>query len=666
MEPGLVGQSNSANFGGSSVNLGPYYMGGYGTYTGTAPTSIVSATWSAGCGGGSATITSGSFHTNVYQSNDYIVTVSDPGVAGTCTLTVTDNRGEIATSPVTTVVTNSTATTTYQVHNAPGWKSSNSYTYVAQPPVRVNNGAGWTPGSPGSYTPGAALKNYQLIAPTSGSCTSAGSGGPSGTGSSITDGGCTWKYTSGVDYVTLTGALKDGPPWVSGTTYTYGQYVTTNVGGNFRSYSLDGTGGNPINAWCTSTDAPTGAPTGGGSNTAGFGRVATSDGCFWDYMGDVVYSSQVEYIPVQTTANGPFGGGNPHIDGHMPHNYEIDMWNDAEYVAASGGESNPIYTMDHYSGRNGGEANPEIYCPQGCRITIKAADGESFGDTLTASSALTGYDATKGVAIRNPNSSGWTGFGGGQYPVALATNDWNVYVDGIQFKATNGAGVLMINQSTLSNAIVDGGSVNDPSGNYGAGAAVGFDLTNALVNSLIISRGTTGVWMKYGDSFILFDTIVNVGSQSNTVAISHFWAWVFQNVVVADTAIYGFSHDGAWKDEGEGTQVFDASSKNNVTDIATPDSGTTWYANQANASTVIPTIPGTTYGQTGANMFVSPGTDWRPGSSLVGAGASYGSFSHGCIGVGQPTCTFNYDTPDFLNLTRPQAGSWTVGPEQHP
>src|SRR3974377_1555883 len=85
------------------------------------------------------------------------------------------------------------STVTANIHNAPGWQPSTSYTYSAGPPSghfkRVVNGAGWTPagGSSGTWNNGSALNAYQLLNTTS-PCTSASSGGPSGTGSDIVDG----------------------------------------------------------------------------------------------------------------------------------------------------------------------------------------------------------------------------------------------------------------------------------------------------------------------------------------------------------------------------------------------------------------------------------------------------------------------------------------------
>lgn len=649
-EAGLVGQSGAVY--GNYPAIGPFYMGAFGTYSGTAPSSMT-ATWT-GCGGGTATVHS--LTANVYQTGDYLVQVNDPGVAGTgCTITVTDNLGRTATSPPTTVATNTSATTTYNLHNAPGWQASHSYTVTSGPHTRVNNGAGWTPGSPGNYNPGSALNAYELRSDSTSPCTSAASGGPSGTGSSISDGTCTWKYLSGVDYVTLTGFSRDAPPWTS-KVYTYSEFVTTNVGGNFRAYMLSSASQSLV-AWCNSTVAPTGAPL-TGSAQQWYGIVTTADGCVWNYAGDVTYSSQREYRPFQTFADPDSLG-----QSHVPHNFELVMWNDAEYVAGSGGESNPISFASHLSGW-AAESTPRIHCPVGCVTSIVVAPGDSFNDSLTPSSTLTGYDATKGVAIRNPTTTTWPGWPGGG-PTALLLGDWFMHITGVQFQAPHGAALIAISASYVADSILDGG---DASLADGLGCAWWSDTNSSVINSLVLSHGTTGICFKYGGSFVLWDTIVNVGSVSNTVAVSQGWAWAYRPVVVADTAMYGFAHGGAYQ-SAQAPQVFDAASANNVTDIASGDSGTTWFNNQANLATVIP-IPGTTFSQTGANMFVSPGSDWRPGASLIGAGATFGTFLFGCPASGSCTSgiNLNFDTPDFLGTVRPGSisGTYTVGPEQHP
>jgi hypothetical protein len=77
-------------------------------------------------------------------------------------------------------------TLTVNLHNCAGWAASTAYIVGDR---RSNSSS--------------PVKAYQCI--TAG--TSAGSGGPTGTGASITDGGAIWKYLSAVDYTTLTAAI---------------------------------------------------------------------------------------------------------------------------------------------------------------------------------------------------------------------------------------------------------------------------------------------------------------------------------------------------------------------------------------------------------------------------------------------------------------------------
>jgi hypothetical protein len=89
-----------------------------------------------------------------------------------------------------------------QIHNAPGWRLSHTYTYAAGSYTRVVSGPGWNPAN-GSYSPGQALDAYQLT--STGTCTCASGGGPRGTEASIKDGTCTWKYLSHIDYISISG-----------------------------------------------------------------------------------------------------------------------------------------------------------------------------------------------------------------------------------------------------------------------------------------------------------------------------------------------------------------------------------------------------------------------------------------------------------------------------
>ena len=132
MEPGVVGQSTSTAYHGS------YPMTGYGTYTGTEPTSAT-GTWTSLRGGESATILRGlgEILTTIAKrtggasgaTGTYTVAVTAPTTAGTgCTLTITTNISTTATSPPTTVFAYpSGGTITSNIHNAPGWLHSHAY-----------------------------------------------------------------------------------------------------------------------------------------------------------------------------------------------------------------------------------------------------------------------------------------------------------------------------------------------------------------------------------------------------------------------------------------------------------------------------------------------------------------------------------------------------------
>jgi hypothetical protein len=645
LEAGIIGQSTPM------TGYTPFPMGGYGTYTGTAPTSAT-ARWT-GCGGGPAANVK--ITTDIYGAGTYLVLVDVPGATGSgCTLTLTTNLGTTATSPGTIVTDWSTGSEVVSnIHNAPGWQASHVYTPANGPKTRVVNGAGWTPGTsswwtPGNYNPGQPLKAYEL---TSGRCTSAASGGPSGTGASIGDGTCSWKYLSGVDYISASAYTLDAPAWASGTSYMFGQAVTaTNATGLLQSFGLIGTGAHPGFAFCTSTVSP---PLGSWSSNV----ITTSDGCTWLYQGDIVYSSQASYIPWKTYANNGIASVT-----HTTRDYRALLWNDQEYVAGLNGETNPIASNGHTRGSGWNEGNQNDCVTGRCHyITFTTAPGESFRDSLTPSSPLTGYDPTKGVAFRNPNKCGGGSCG---EPAAFSVGDHWVRVDGLQFQSAYGSGVFAWNNEQITNNIIDGGWDNG----YTYGAAVWMDVFSVLANNLIISHGPIGFAFKYGNTFVLYNTFVNVGSVSNAAAVVFNWAWIMQPPVISNNAIYGFPHLGAYTPGEIPVQVFDSSSSHNITDTRSGDSGAApWVQGKPKSATVI-IIPGTTYSTAGVGMFVSPGKDWRPGTALISAGVAYGNFNWNCQSMPALGCpiVLNFDTPDILHTSRPQAGCRTVGPMQHP
>jgi hypothetical protein len=521
-----------------------------------------------------------------------------------------------------------------QIHNAPGWQPSHSYTYATSLPyTRVVSGAGWSPAN-GSYNPGQTLGAYQLI--SSGACASASSGGPSGTGSSIKDGTCTWKYLSNVDYISTTGWAFDNRPWKSGTLYNYRDYVTS--GSPLRAYALEGNS-------CTSIVAPAGT----GSSTRSM--VVTSDGCQWQYQVDIIYTSAKSFIPTETST-----GINSPTTIMLHATYEGQLWNDREYVAGRDGEAAPIRTQDHNDFRH--EGGVLLGCPSPCyHIIITAAQGESFRDSLTPSEPLTGYDPNKGVAIRNSLPYQWP-----YEPAGFDVHDNGVDLIGLQIKSVHGAavnGMLSFgNVMTIRDCILDGGS-DDP---WTAHAAVTTDTNSVIANSLVISHAPYGIVLKY-PGFVLHSTIVNPDHTAHSIGIETYNKWVFDDTTVSSTAIFGFTHTAGHYEVGTS---WSPRSSNNMTDTAAGDSGTEpWPYNPSIPSTV-DRLPGTIYGVSMASAFVKPGGDWRlPSTSpLRGAGSAFGTFGINCEAQ-HPSCpqrtTYNFDTPNIIGTARPQAGRYDIG-----
>ncbi|MGH7117414.1 MAG: hypothetical protein ACREFP_00195, partial [Acetobacteraceae bacterium] len=271
-----------------------------------------------------------------------------------------------------------------QIHNAPGWRASHRYRPARGPATRVVNDPGWDAAN-GSYHPGRPLGAYQLVSATS--CLSASDGGPQGSGASIRDGSCTWKYLSPVDYVSITGWAFDNQPWRDGSHYHYFDHVT--AGSPLRAYAL-------VNEGCTSTVEPPGTGSGQGA------IIQTSDGCQWQYLADILYTSRKSYIPTETftAKNGP-------ATLHLRANHEAELWNDREYVAGEHGEASPIRLQGHDDYRY--EGGVVLGCTESpCyHLIVTTAPGESFRGRLTSADPLSGYDPSKGVAIRNSMPYRW-------------------------------------------------------------------------------------------------------------------------------------------------------------------------------------------------------------------------------------------------------------------
>jgi hypothetical protein len=523
-----------------------------------------------------------------------------------------------------------------QIHNAPGWQHSHTYASRIGPYTRVVNGPGWDEAS-GIYKPGQSLDAYQLT--SDGSCTSARSGGPTGTGSNIADGTCTWKYLSPVDYISITGWTFDNKPWKGGTAYLYGDYVVT--ASPLRAYELI----NP--AGCTSTVAPTG--TASGSGTA----FTTSDGCQWKYWADVLYSSGKSYIPTQRYLT----PSKLEATYQAKANHEAQLWNDREYVAGQNGEAVPIRLQAHFDYTQDGfpydsEGGGPI-CVSACRrIILMAAPGESFIDSRTPLDPLTGYDPAKGVAIRNPASSVLSD--------GFHIRDNSVDLIGLQIKSDHGNGVgggqtHGGNDVTVRHSIVEGGSAPDTT-------VIHLDAGTLVENSLVVAHGNLGIRQDYPGT-VLHSTLVNPDRVPNSVAIQVGIDWVFTGETVSNTAIFGFAHAAGSTSNPDATDYTATRwfGTHNITDAPVGDRGTLSLGREGTSTARI--LPGTVYGSSAAAAFRAFPGDYRLAASspLIGAGNAHGPFSPSCQAGKNCPPQFTFDTPDIIGTTRPQAGRYDIG-----
>jgi hypothetical protein len=511
-----------------------------------------------------------------------------------------------------------------QIHNAPGWLPSHVYHRAADFHARVVNGPGWNPAA-ASYNPGRTLAAYQLT--SAGTCVSAPSGGPTGSGLSIRDGTCTWKYLSPVDYVSITGWAFDNRRWQDGTTYTYFDVVTS--GSPLRAYGL-------ADKSCRSTSAPRGTGTHGSYD--GLSVVSMDDGCRWYYLADILYSSDRSFIPtVQATVQD--GAATVQATAR----YEAQLWNDREYVAGQNGERDPIVVTGHgvpppYSG----DGTPILRCCS-FHLTITAAPGESFADNMPPADPINGIDPSKGVTVVDNDGYMWPIWD----PAALMLYDPNFTVTRLQLKGVHGAGIAAFNEVTVQDCIVEGGSNDEWPQHSALFLDAGPDL---VANSLVISHGPIGVTFKY-PGILLHDTIVSADGRGLAgVEIGN--KWVFKDTIVADTAIFGFAHAGAHLETGT---PFNSRSSHNVTDAPVGDSGTALWVD-GKKTTTVDTIPGTTYGIPAGVAFVHWRSDLRPKphGPLVGAGAPFGTFQ-------AAHTTLEADTPDLIGTARPQGARYDIG-----
>ena len=115
-------------------------------------------------------------------------------------------------------------------------------------------------------------------------------------------------------------------------------------------------------------------------------------GCHWQYQADIVCTSGKSHIPTETST-----GSNSPVTLMTHASYEAQLWNDREYVAGQNGETAPIGTQDHNDFRYEGGVILGCTSSPCVHLIITATPGESFGNSLTPSEPLIGYDPSKGI-----------------------------------------------------------------------------------------------------------------------------------------------------------------------------------------------------------------------------------------------------------------------------
>lgn len=514
-----------------------------------------------------------------------------------------------------------------QVHNAPGWIHSKS-NYATG--ARVNNGPGWNEGA-SKFVPHSLLRAYQLI---SGSCTTAASGGPTGTASDIPDGTCHWKYLSDTDYVTLSGWANDANPWTA-KNYIFSEVAA--AGDPLTAYwQTNGSG-------CTSTTAP---------------PAAAGDGCTWQQIGKITYASGA--VPFTPWMVYKFDASIPNSSINSIH--EAALWNDQTYTVGVNGEDVGFIMQGHndvnaLTGAPSETVNRQAGAgPWGMAygMSITAAPGESFVDTLAANTSLplTGADQTKGVMIDG----------------LILVQEEGVHFNRLQLHNATGP-VLQEPHHACDGCTIDNSIVE------AFGRTILFGGGAMLRNDLIIVHGadSAGVQFDYTGNLI-HSTIINPEGNGG-VCIKTNWEWNWPGTYVTDSACFGFAHAAVGIAnncvdiftclEYFGFHAF-VSSPNEP--IYTPTPPVSWDAWTGNNPMFTRPISNATYDVNPSDVFVAWPGDYRLKSTspLKGAGANYGVVRNRCWNFTDQACPqLANDSLDILGTTRPATGSdvgaWQTG-----
>ena len=565
------------------------------------------------------------------------------------------------------------ATITANIDNAPAWQASHTYA---------------TPGNEVSNTGGsgvAGTRGYKNI--SIGSCVSAGSGGPTGTGASIADGTCTWKYQTDIDYTSIIQYNQLGIPtlavplpWTTGTAYNKNDTVINLVGGLVYGYVATNAATSGATApTCTSgtcsdgavtwqeaqavasspilqttgyitsgTLTVTGSTTGIAANSqqiiVGPGMayntmITTGSGSTWATLpSSQTVGSSGSPIPIWVFGSicGSHGGG---AVNRMVGNYVGVLWNGAEYVDDGNniaswppypivGSSGVLATWHNSVGLGSGcgEGMPinVAYAPYTTTLTVAA--GESIADLAQSAFALQ-YAQADGVAIRCSNTTGGTM---GQNCMYLG--DGSVRLSRIQLKAHD-------NGIYQAGGLIDQVLVDAPSA---TGTGIFTDFEGVIANSVIYA-GEIGLAAKYRNLFINDTVFGYTGAAVGIYFADHQDNAETGASTLRNTAVFGFTY-GCGTVASQPTNGFETAqvaSDYNATDVTSggSQSGTSFSFTSSNlfgsSSALSISCPGT------HTLFSTPFTtanftnvtsgsfDARlvTGSALQGAGLAAGTFT---------------------------------------
>lgn len=225
-------------------------LAGSGTYSGTAPSSISTATWT-GCGGGASTVAGFSAGAGTWSAT---FTVPPSSGAG-CTIAIADNLGDTATSPGVTISSGGTIAFTSLTNNQAGTQAALVGTYTGAAPSGLGSQS-WGVGTGCAGTPavtsfvatgGTITANIATLATGNIGCTFTATG----TGSN-TDGPKTVTsvvYGGGVALVAhahIPGSTVGG---TTGALRTTGSTFEVKVVCNYAAASVPTTSDSLTNTW---------------------------------------------------------------------------------------------------------------------------------------------------------------------------------------------------------------------------------------------------------------------------------------------------------------------------------------------------------------------------------------------------------------------------------